>query len=558
MHVAPVILFIYNRPAHLSAVINSLKKNKLAIETDLIVFSDGPKSDQDIKNVEACRSIINDQDFFFKSLTRHYSQSNQGLSTSIINSLNKIFETHEQAIILEDDLICSEYFLEFMNKYLNYYKDAHDVLSIHAYSYPIHNELPDVFFLKGADCWGWGTWKRGWQLFNPNAKALYEELVKTDQLNYFDYNGKAPFSRLLKKVVKNQSQSWAIRWHASAVLQNKLTLYSKLSFIKNIGNDASGTHSKKSDIYCTEIADFVPHETPLPEHSAAAYNQFSSFFKKNSSKFDHCYLFLFHNYNSIWMKIRKWTYNIAHARKISFNGPYESWSKALDNSTGYDSDNIINKTLESTKQVIDGIAVYERDSRLFHSPANEPIVANFLSDLPKNSRIIDFGGGLASLYFRHKEILHTKVNLEWHIIEQPKFIAAAKQLNFPSHIYFHRSIHDELENSTALIFSNSLQYIESPMELLDKVINHQEHQILFFRMLPTAELSIQRCFVQKVPSNIYEASYPIWVFSLSLLLSKIEKFYTVTTIEFESTSHSTYTGLEIRYVNIIAKKKNRI
>ena len=69
----------------------------------------------------------------------------------------------------------------------------------------------------------------------------------------FSLEKRAGFYNMLKDTCKGKIDSWAIRWHASMYLQNKLTLYPKVSFIHNIGNDGSGTHKAKTNSFKTKI-----------------------------------------------------------------------------------------------------------------------------------------------------------------------------------------------------------------------------------------------------------------------------------------------------------------
>src|SRR5690606_23610171 len=139
--------------------------------------------------------------------------------------------------------------------------------------YPIKN-LPSSFFLRGADCWGWATWERGWKLFNENGKELLEELKRKKQQRRFDFDGSYPFLRMLKRQVEGKNSSWAVRWYASAFLQDKLTLYPGKSLIRNIGNDNSGTHSESTSLYDPFLADALPQFPDQIEESHFAYRAF--------------------------------------------------------------------------------------------------------------------------------------------------------------------------------------------------------------------------------------------------------------------------------------------
>ena len=243
---SPIILFVYNRLWHTQQTIAALSKNALSAKSKLIIFSDGWKNDKDKMQVETVRKFIRQVDAF-QEVVIHESNVNKGLAQSVISGVSTVLEQHDRAIILEDDMITSPSFLIYMNSALDMYKDEDDVISIHAYVYPVRAQLPETFFLRGADCWGWATWKRGWNLFEADGHKLLKELEGKNLGYEFDFNGSYPFKRMLEKQISGANNSWAIRWYATAFLKGKLTLYPGRSLVQNIGNDTSGTHSWDSE-----------------------------------------------------------------------------------------------------------------------------------------------------------------------------------------------------------------------------------------------------------------------------------------------------------------------
>jgi hypothetical protein len=106
--------------------------------------------------------------------------------------------------------------------------------------------VPDAFFIRGADCWGWATWRRGWQVYQADGQALLVEIQRRGLSTAFDFDGSFPYEAMLRAQVEGRIDSWAIRWYASAFLANKLTLYPGKTLIENIGSDGSGTHGDVS------------------------------------------------------------------------------------------------------------------------------------------------------------------------------------------------------------------------------------------------------------------------------------------------------------------------
>jgi len=278
---APIILFVYCRINHTTQVIESLLLNSEARNSDLIIYSDAarnPKLTLEVENLrEYLRTIKG-----FKSITIHERSSNLGLFSSIINGVTEVLSAYGKAIVLEDDIVVSPYFLEYMNIALEKYQPHPEVASIHGYVYPVKELLPDSFFINGADCWGWGTWKRAWDKLNLDGNFLYEELYRLNKINKFDFNGSYKFSKMLKDKNNNKNNSWAILWYASAFLQDMVTLYPGKSLVMNIGNDGSGTHSEVSDFFDVSLAKNRISTFPINTKPSREANLIlESFFRKS-------------------------------------------------------------------------------------------------------------------------------------------------------------------------------------------------------------------------------------------------------------------------------------
>jgi hypothetical protein len=155
-----------------------------------------------------------------------------------------------------------------MNEALNFYENEKSVISIHGYIYPMNISLPETFFIKDADCWGWATWKRGWVLFEHDGKRLLKQLHKRKLIKKFNMNGYFPFTKMLEDQIEGRNDSWAVRWRASAVLNDKFTLYPGVSLIRNIGNDGSGIHGGLLKVFDTKISNksIVIKNIPVEEN----------------------------------------------------------------------------------------------------------------------------------------------------------------------------------------------------------------------------------------------------------------------------------------------------
>ncbi|WP_316824803.1 hypothetical protein [Pedobacter miscanthi] len=243
MSYAPIVLFIYNRPRHTQLTLIALASNELAKRSDLYIYADGPKPKAgaaDQEKISAVRLLAANAKGF-KSVTVFERETNLGLANSIFSGVTEIISIKGKAIILEDDLITSPYFLEYMNEGLALFEADKQVGSINAHAelFLKSHKFPEYFLLDGADCWGWATWKDRWEGFTLDPKLIKDELFKTNKLKEFEYG---PHLNLLNLQIAKKIDTWDVQWHGFNVLKHRKGIFPKYSFIENIGLDGSGTH----------------------------------------------------------------------------------------------------------------------------------------------------------------------------------------------------------------------------------------------------------------------------------------------------------------------------
>lgn len=246
MTYAPIALFTYARPDHTRQAIASLLQNPEAARSDLYVFSDGPKTEAKREAVEANRQYLRTISGF-KSVSVVERSENWGLSRSLIAGITDLTDRFGRVIVVEDDLILSPFFLRYMNEALDKYAHDDRVSAISAFLNPVEGDVPETFFLRYFACWGWGTWKRAWQLFEPDARKLLQQMRW--KKNAFDIQGSAAFYGMLYCQKVGLVDSWAVRFYASSFLTNKLVLFPHETLVLQAGMDGSGTHSKQESSF---------------------------------------------------------------------------------------------------------------------------------------------------------------------------------------------------------------------------------------------------------------------------------------------------------------------
>ena len=254
---APVVLFVYNRPDHTMNVIDSLKKNLYAKETDLYVFSDEAKNENNVDKVNAVREYIRSTEWkeYFRSVTVIEAEENKGLAKSIIGGVTDILKKYEKVIVVEDELVLSPYFLNYMNGELDYYKDVPDVWSISGYSFPmksLKNYPHDVFYSYRGSSWGWATWLDRWIKTDWEVKD-YEKMMQDKEWQKRFNRGGADLTGMLRLQMEGKINSWAVRWVYTQSNLDMYTVYPKKSYILNDGCDGSGTNSGTHSELNTDI-----------------------------------------------------------------------------------------------------------------------------------------------------------------------------------------------------------------------------------------------------------------------------------------------------------------
>lgn len=241
---APIALFAYNRATHLANTIAALQACSEWAESPVIVYCDGPRSDADARMVEETRQVV--RGIEHANIRVVAAESNQGLANSIIKGVTDICARFGRVIVVEDDLIVSPLFLGYMNRALDCYSNRRDVLQVsgHMYQVPEFLNRNRVLLLPLTTTWGWGTWKRAWDLFQPEDKS-WERLRVDDQARRsFDLDNTYGFLSMLEAQANGKCDSWGIRWYWSVFAANGLVCHPPVSLVANAGMDGSGTHGR--------------------------------------------------------------------------------------------------------------------------------------------------------------------------------------------------------------------------------------------------------------------------------------------------------------------------
>ena len=256
MELAPIVLFVYNRPEHTCKTLSALQANKLASGSDLYVFVDGPKDNataDSIKSIDDVIEIVNNIKGFH-SVKVSVSKRNKGLANSVISGVTEVIRMYGCVIVLEDDIVTQPYFLNYMNEALNFYKTDKRILSISGFNYPLNfpkGYAHDIYVSYRCDSWGWATWLDRWENVNwdINSYSIIKRPTKR-KIRKFNKGGEDLYSMLCSQAI-GKLDSWAIRWQHFFYENDGLCIYPIKSFVRNIGFDGSGVHCSCAIDFCS-------------------------------------------------------------------------------------------------------------------------------------------------------------------------------------------------------------------------------------------------------------------------------------------------------------------
>lgn len=250
MNLAPIILFCYNRPWHVEQTLIALSKNKLADQSVLYIYCDGPKenaAEEQISKIKQVREVVRKEQWC-KEVHIVESEKNKGLADSIIGGVTDVVNKYGSCIVLEDDLVSSPYFLKYMNKALNFYKTYPSVFSVSANRPPLSMmEIPDdydfdVFVCLRSYSTGWATWKDRWDKIDWSMDLFDKYKTNKSIVDALNRLGD-DFAPMMQMQEDGKIDSWAVRFGFMHFVHHAVAILPCNSYVTNIGFDGSGIHS---------------------------------------------------------------------------------------------------------------------------------------------------------------------------------------------------------------------------------------------------------------------------------------------------------------------------
>lgn len=243
---APLVVFVYKRLDYTIQTLSAVNDNFLAKDTEIFIYSDGPKTENDRSKVEEVRRYIRDfsKSCNFKAIHVKESEKNRGLADSIIGGVTEILQKYGKAIVLEDDLVTAKEFLNFMNDCLDYYKDNQKVWSIGGTTFALDSLKEyehDVYACYRGSSWGWATWYDRWEKVDWSVSDYRDFMKDWKRRRRFKRGGQDMVAEL-KRQRRGEIDAWAIRWCYQESKDDMVTILPVQNLVRNIGWGGDATH----------------------------------------------------------------------------------------------------------------------------------------------------------------------------------------------------------------------------------------------------------------------------------------------------------------------------
>lgn len=245
---APIVLFIFNRPDCVERTLAALGNNLLANKTDLFIYADGPRGKKDEMDCRKSRDVVKKFENCFKNVEMICRTENWGLARNSVSGITEVINSRGKMIMMEDDTVPSPFFLKYMNIGLQKYQKFDDVMEITGFQMPIKcDDDPRAVFIKGSYTWAWGTWSDRWKKYHRNAEELMKSFSSRDIYN-LNFDGSVDIYDQLRANRDGQMNTWAVFWAAVRYLNGGYMLCPTKSLIQMIGFDERSEHNTKENV----------------------------------------------------------------------------------------------------------------------------------------------------------------------------------------------------------------------------------------------------------------------------------------------------------------------
>jgi putative methyltransferase (TIGR04325 family) len=202
----------------------------------------------------------------------------------------------------------------------------------------------------------------------------------------------------------------------------------------------------------------------------------------------------------------------------------KNYQEAQNQSLGYEEDSLIDNLVENIQKnppwkiVNNEFYIDSRQLELLSA-----LMLIICENRYKDLKVADIGGGNGYMSITAKENLKM-INWDWTVFESNKVAVSYSQFEKKSGIKWQKSSSDVVGNYDVGLFSCSLQYLQSPFQVLRKFSSKCKYLIIM--RLPLVDENNHIITKQIFTEGVYQetnASWPVWFFSKDKFYSEIKE-----------------------------------
>ena len=255
----PVAFLIFNRPRLTRVVFAAIGQAK---PKKLLVVADGPRFPEEAEKCEEARALIQRVDWDCEILT-NFSETNLGCKRRVSSGLDWVFNTVEEAIVLEDDCLPDLTFFRFCEELLERYRDDQRIMMVSGNNYQFGEQQTkySYYFSRYTHIWGWATWRRAWRFFDANM-TLWPEVRDSGWIDeIYETPAEADYRRsCFERTYTGAIDTWDYIWSFACLIQSGLVIRPSTNLVSNIGFGPEATHTKGG----SSIANFPRRSMTFP------------------------------------------------------------------------------------------------------------------------------------------------------------------------------------------------------------------------------------------------------------------------------------------------------
>jgi hypothetical protein len=250
----PVLIVSFNRPEKTRRVLEAVRA---AAPRRLYLAADGPRADvpSDAVRCAETRQVLEKIPWPCE-VRRLYRPANLGCKRGVAGAIDWFLAHEESGVILEDDCLPSADFFPFCAELLERYRDDPDIMMVGGYNdFGSCDATADSYlFTMSAPIWGWATWRRAWDRYDPAMSAWGDpdgRAVVRSRTLLGEYR---LFSRWFDGVHEGRVDSWGFAWTLAILVSGGLSVMPARNLVTNIGFDGEATHTRLRSRHHEEVS----------------------------------------------------------------------------------------------------------------------------------------------------------------------------------------------------------------------------------------------------------------------------------------------------------------